>query len=197
MARKIRESRKEQFAKIQEEVDVQKKEAEAQLPAITRDSGGSIDKLPTKTKAFNKWLTAHQDANPFIGKHVTSAPEFNVEQHEIENEEVDATPEMLKSMEDSEYNPDATGGLQEEDLGEAPKIDKGSDKKFMDITITENATRRLIGKSNEEIQDYAINTMKSYHEDSDYAPEIELDSVIENAKILILEAGPQKKKYLR
>lgn len=198
MARKNRPSQKEYFSKIQDEVDTQKKEAEEKLPAIARDSGGSIDKLPVKTKAFTKWLADHQSSNPFIGKHVTAAPEFNVEQKDIkEAEEVEATPEMLKSFENSEFNPDADDGLQEEDLGKAPKVHNNSDKKFIDITITENATKRLSGKTDDEIKEYAINTMRSYHEDENYETQIEMNSVIEHAKILLLESEPKKKKYLR
>lgn len=192
----MRESRREQFAKIQEVVDKQKDDIEAKLPAITRDSGGSLDKLPVKTKAFQKWLTEHQEANPFIGKHVTSAPEYNTEQKELGSEEVEATPELLNSIQDSEFNPSADGGLQEEDLGVAPKVTNDSDKKFMDITITENATRRLSGRSNEEIREHATNTMRSYHNNPEYKSEIELNTVIENTKIILLTSGEKVKKYL-
>lgn len=198
MARKKRPSQKELFSKIQKEVDGQKKEAEENLPAIARDSGGSIDKLPVKTKAFSKWLTDHQSTNPFIGKHVTAAPEFNVEQKDIEEvEEIEATPEMLKGFENLTFNPEDDGGLQEEDLGEAPKVNNDSDKKFIDITITENSTKRLSDKSNEEIKEYALNTMRSYHNNEDYETKIEMNSVIENTKVLLLESTPKKKKYLR
>jgi hypothetical protein len=197
MARKQRPSRKEQFDKIRESVDKQRQEAEDKLPAIAKDSGGSIDKLPVKTKAFNKWLTEHQDANPFIGKHVTSAPEYNVSQNELEQEEVEATPELLKSFETTAFNPESDDGLVEEDLGEAPKVNNESDKKFIDITITENATRRLSDKTNEEIQEHAINSMRSYHDDSEYTPEVNLEPIIEHAKVLLLESGNTKKKYLR
>lgn len=197
MARKRRESQKENFVKIKEEVERQKAEAEAKLPSIARDSGGSIDKLPVKTKAFQNWLASQQEMNPFIGKHVTAAPEFNVEQKKLDEQVEDVNPETLNQFDDSEYNPNAEGGLQEEDLGESPKLNTGAEKKFIDITITENATRRLSERTNEEIQEYAVNTMRSYHDDPNYEPEIELNSVIENAKILLLESGQKQKKFLR
>lgn len=197
MARKKRPSRKEQFTKIRESVDKQRQEAEEKLPAIVKDSGGSIDKLPVKTKAFSKWLSEHQDANPFIGKHVTSASEYNVSQTELDKVEVEATPELLKSLENTKFNPESNDGLTEEYLGEAPKVHNDSDKKFIDITLIENATRRLSGKPNEEIKEHAINSMRSYHDNSDYTPEVNLEPIIEHTKVLLLEKGNINKKYLR
>lgn len=196
MARKMRKSQKENFAKIKEVVDTQKSEFEAKLPAIARDSGGSLDKLPVKTKAFQQWLTEHQYSNPFIGKHVTSAPEYGTKQKDLESEVVEVTPELLKSMEYAEFDSTSDDGLKEEDLGEAPKVNDDVDKKFIDITITENATRRLSERTNEEIEEHAINTMRSYHDNPDYETRIELNSVIDNAKSILLESGLKNKKYL-
>lgn len=197
MARKKRPSQKEKFIKAHTEIEKQKEDAEKNLPSITRDSGGSIDKLPVQTKAFNNWLTEHQNINPFIGKHVTSAPEFNTEQKELDSEEIEATDEMIKDFQDSEYNPNAEGGLQEEDLSNAPKVDRDSHTKFIDINIIENETRLLPGKTTEEIESHVIEKMKSYHDDENYESDIKIEEVIEHTKTLMIGSDYKKPKFLK
>lgn len=197
MARKKRASQKEKFLKIQAEVEKQKEEAENNLPSITRESGGSIDKLPVQTKAFNNWLTEHQNINPFIGKHVTSAPEYNTEQKELDSEEFEATDDMLKGFEYTTYDPNDESGLQEEDLSNAPKVERDSHTKFIDINIIENETRLLAGKPNEEIESHVINKMKSYHDDENYQTEIEVNRIIEHTKTLMIGSDYKKPKYLK
>jgi len=197
MARKKRASQKEKFLKIQDEVKKQKDESQKNLPSITRDSGGSIDKLPVQTKAFNNWLTEHQNINPFIGKHVTSAPEYNTDQRELDSEEVEATDDMLKGFDSTAYNPNDKDGLHEEDLSNAPKINRESHTKFIDINIIENETRLLTSKTNEEIESLVIDKMKSYHDDENYETEIEINKIIEHTKILMIGSDYKKTKYLK
>ena len=49
-----------------------------------------------------------------------------------------------------------------------------------------NITRKLIGKTDEEIVDRAIDEMRSYHDDGDYATDIDISASIDMAKSLMI-----------
>ncbi len=188
--RRKRASRKEELLQIKKDIEEQKNELDSKLPSIIRDTGGSIDKLPVKSKEFNKWLTSHQELNPFIGKHVTSAPEFNVNSKDMGHKLEDIDDEGLKSIR-NEYN-----NITEEDLGESHKSNDDFDKKFIDINIIEKATRILSHKSIDDIKTLANDMMVIHHGQDDYKTEIEMDSVIENAKVLSLTSNKKNNKFL-
>ena len=84
-----------------------------------------------------------------------------------------------------------------ENICEAPKLNQNQDKKFIDMLLVESSAKKLVSKSNEEIKDYSIQLMKSYHDDSNYNTSIDLDMVVEQSKVLAIESKKDEKKLIK
>ena len=193
--RKQTVSKREEYQKLKEVVAKQELEVQS-ANMVVYESGGSINNLPVDTPAFHKWLDTHRDRNPFIGKHVTAAPEHNVEQMDlgaITEKDGLETQEMLDKIK----NDIPAFNLDEDELGQAPKADQGQDKLFIDILLVENSAKRLINKSSEEIKEHAVNMMRSYHSDPNYNTGLDLEAVVEQSKVLAIANKTNDKKLLR
>jgi hypothetical protein len=193
--RKKTVSKREEYQKLKETVAKQEQEVQS-ANMIVYEAGGSINNLPVNTPAFNKWLDVHREKNPFIGKHVTAATEYNVEQMDlgaITDKEGVENEEMLEKIK----NDVPAFSLDEEELGEAPKVDQGQDKLFIDMLLVENSAKRLVNKSTDEIKEHAVSMMRSYHSDPNYNTGLDLEAVVEQSKVLAIANKTNDKKLLR
>lgn len=169
---------------------------------LVEHAGGSIDNLPVKTKAFNTWLDAHRANNPFIGKHVTSAHEEYTEEVRLGDDEEMSQEEMNAFLDDQEiglggFDPNSNYGAEAEEHGEALIGDGKHDTRFIDITIAENITNKLLGKSVEDIEKASIKAMRDYHSDDEYKPEIDLSKVIEESSTRLIEQSKSSNESLK
>ncbi len=196
--RRVVIDKRDEYIKVKQSHDKMVAELNDSMPNIVQDSGGSINNLPVKTPEFQAWLELHRSANPFIGRHVTAAPEYNVSQTDLgsitDNKESDHD-ELLHKIE----NHISISGLEESLIDDtpAPKPNMNQDKKFIDILLVESAAKALINKSNEEIKSHSLNLMKSYHNANDYATEIDLDMIVERSKLLAIESKKVEKKAIK
>ena len=208
MARKKVISKKDSYQKIKEAVSKQNKQITDSITgtALAERAGGSINNLPVKTKEFKGWLEAHQSTNPFIGKHVTAAPEYFTEEKKISEDIVDANDCNLNingvnvnplSDNNVKFDPSDDSGPKVEDLGGALKGDDKHDKKFIDISIIENTTKRLLTSESSDIIDEAKNALKSYHSDPQYDTEMNIEKIIEEHKVMLLTNQNNDKKLLK
>lgn len=155
-------------------------------------AGGSINNLPVKSKAFNTWLDAHRSNNPFIGKHVTAAPEEYTEEVRLDDDET-LSPEEAEAFLNNEniglqeFDPNSKFGAEAEELGEALIGDDKHDARFIDITIAENITNKLLGQPIDEIEKEANKAMQSYHGDVHYTTEIDVSKIIETSTVRLIE----------
>ena len=196
--RKFTRSR-EDVRKIRESVTKELQEREKALPPMVRDTGGSISGLKINTPVFQKWVKDIQEkVNPLIGKHVEDAPEYTINPLILDQSLEDITKELKEKLVKgaSEYdstNSDTDISPEAEDLDNAPKINSNKDKKFIDINIIENETRRMPHKTNDEILKKCEERMGAYHDDKDYKTDMPIDKIISKYKdILIAKAEEQK-----
>jgi hypothetical protein len=214
MPKKILKRKKEDIEKIKAVLDKQNKDAEEALPPITRDTGGSIGNLPIKTKAFKNWLdNIRENINPLIGKkYLTAAPEFSTGDKLMDDMEVsdlsgsmdDALTNQAKDFngddlesfyifnDNNDTDPDAPPQV-------APKDDMGSEEKFIDINIIENAVREAFadidGAFDEEVvQNKAEDKLKDYHEDKEYTTKVNLPNIISNYKQNLIERKKEEER---
>ena len=197
--RRVVIDRRDEYANVRLETNRLASELKESMPDIVQDSGGSINNLPVKTPEFQQWLQLHRDANPFIGRHVTSAPEYNVSQTDLglseTKESENEHAELLHKIE----NYISITGLEESliDGTEAPKANANQDKKFIDILLVESAAKRLLTQGNDEIKEHSISLMRSYHNQSDYTTEIDLDMIVERSKLIAIESKKVEKKSIK
>jgi hypothetical protein len=155
-------------------------------------AGGSINNLPVKSKAFNTWLDAHRSNNPFIGKHVTAAPEEYTEEVRLNDDET-LSPEETEAFLNNDdiglqtFDPNSKFGGEAEELGEALIGDDKHDVRFIDITIAENITNKLLGRPIEEIEKEATKAMQSYYGDAHYTTDIDVSKIIETSTVRLIE----------
>lgn len=200
MPRKKVIKRPESFDKIKDSFEEEKNKANEVVSVdLVKHAGGSINNLPVKTKAFGSWLEAHRSTNPFIGKHVTAAPEEFTEEVKLDDEEVldDASAAAILAQASAgagEFDPNSTFGEQAEDLGESLRDDGNHEKKFIDLTIAENTTRKYLALPEHKIEEEAKRAMKAYHDDNDYEPEINVSAIVEESKVLFLEQKKEEKE---
>jgi len=199
MAKEIFRRNKDKVNKIREHIQSDNStSAPKDLPDIIKKAGGSIAEVKhNRSFALKNWLLAKQESNPLIGKHITSAPEYSTD-HVVLDQKVDElTPDIQNQINEgaAPYNPD-NDTTEVEDLGEAPKADHGKDKKFIDINIIENTTRRLIGKPDSAIETDCKIQMKAYHDDNQYKSGIDVSSRISNYKEILKIEAEQKKMFL-
>ena len=191
-------SKRDEYQKLKETVIKQESE-ERVANMVVYESGGSIDNLPVNTPEFHNWLELHRNKNPFIGKHVTAAAEYNVQQTDLTNS-VEIPDEVNAELFDKINKEIPVYDLDEEELGVAPKVDKGQDKLFIDMLLIENSAKRLSGKTSDEIKEHAISMMRSYHDDTNYNSGLDVDAVVEQSKVLAIanaKNSQNDKKLLR
>ena len=76
------------------------------------------------------------------------------------------------------------------------KRDTGNaQQKMIDHCIVSNVTKKMIGRSTEDIKDIAKNELENYHGDSEYESEINIDHSIEYTQqtLLLTQSEPNKK----
>ena len=199
--RKVVIDKREEYIKVKQFNINLETDLKDSMPDIVQSTGGSINNLPVKTKEFDSWLAIHQSNNPFIGKHVTSAPEYNVSQTDLGSSISDKPNEKDSNailFEKIKANiPAFDVEVDIENICEAPKLNQNQDKKFIDMLLVESSAKKLASKSNEEIKDYSIQLMKSYHDDSNYNTSIDLDMVVEQSKVLAIESKKDEKKLIK
>lgn len=199
MTRKKVINKREAFATINKEIEHERQTIQSDIDSfdIVEHAGGSINNLIVKTPEFGTWLAAHRANNPFIGKHVTAAPEEYTEEIKLNDDEVldeAATQEFLtqanKGIED--FDPNSTFGGKVEDHGEALKGDGNHDKKFIDLSIIENITKNYLALPEAEIEIEANRAIQAYHGDNSYETSINVSNIIEESKILFIEQKKQE-----
>lgn len=200
MPRKIIISKKNTYETIQNVLKKERGEDNITTTALVERAGGSISNLPVQTEEFKQWLQTHQSTNPFIGKHVSAAPEYFVEEKKLNEEVVNINqvdPSVLNAPSSNDaYNPDADTSEMVDETREALKNDT-HDKKFIDIAIIENVTKLMLTAPLDKIKEHAEEAMRVYHKKDDYATEIVMDDVIENSKVLFIEQQVSKPKLLQ
>jgi hypothetical protein len=199
MARKKVIKKGEAFASINKEIEIERQSVQTDVDKfdIVEHAGGSINNLPVKTKEFGSWLDAHRANNPFIGKHVTAAPEEYTEEVKLNDDEVldeAAASEFMNqaNLGAADFNPNSSYGDEVEDYGEALKGDNEHDKKFIDLSIIENMTKRYLSLPESKIVDEANRAMKAYHGDNSYETSINISNIIEESKVLFIEQKKQE-----
>ena len=191
-------------------VEERKKETDA-IPPMVRDTGGSIGALDgNKSLYFKKWLVNLQERkNPLIGKkYITAAEEYNTESKLIGEASVENLSDAMKNTLDKgaeKYNKDSsnipdddnTGSLNEDDnTGSLKNSVDESERNFIDITIVENLTKELQGQIDEDIEKESRARLKEYHQNNNYEPEIDIPSVIENFKFVLISQDSANLKLL-
>lgn len=186
------------FNEINKKIDKERERMQSDIDSfnLVEHAGGSINNLPVKTKAFGSWLDAHRVNNPFIGKHVTSAPEEYTEEIKLNDDEVldeEATETFLTQANVglTAFDPNSTFGDEVEYLGDALKGDSTHDAKFIDLSIIENMTKKYLALAESEIEFEAIRAMKAYHGDNSYKSDLNISNIIEESKILFIEQKKQ------
>lgn len=211
---------REEVKKLKESVVEKHKKESASLPPIVRDTGGSIAALNgNKSLFFKKWVRDLQTRkNPLIGKdYIMAAEEYNTEAKMVGDPEIEElSPEMDSTLKKGaeeyksnivEPNKDAVADFlkDKEAVGEETSdIELESFKEhgdeaecnFIDISIVENLTKELQDQIDEDIEKEAREKLKEYHQDDDYEPEIDIPSVIENYKFLLIAQNSPDKKLL-
>ena len=182
-------------------------------PVVVTETGGSISALSkNKQPEFNTWLTTLQGNNRFIGKdYMQSAEEYNTDSKMVGDAQIgslsDSDMETLKSgtgdfnpetTKDS-YNPIDNNQTNDEDQKtEQESVNKYADDAengFIDITIIENLTKEFNDQLDEDIEKKAEEQLKVYHNDNTYKSPVDIPTVIENYKnLLIANHNPEIKK---
>jgi hypothetical protein len=188
----MRHSRKEDFDKIKESI---KEEVEDNKKSIVvKNPGGSINNLPVKTPEYKKWLEAKQAKNPLIGSEfVNSAPEYGTEMvmmdsgiHEMGAAELaDLDNESGKEFNSINVENDSKEMVAtdtEEEL-----ISDDTDKMFIDFSIVQNTTKKLLGRPLEDIKQDVVDELKKYHGNKDYETDIDIDKSIQQSKMILIE----------
>jgi len=191
-------------------IEERKKEIDV-LPPMVRDTGGSIGALDgNKSLYFKKWLVNLQERkNPLIGKkYITAAEEYNTESKLIGEASVEDLSDAMKTILDKgaeKYNKDSsnisddgnTGSLNENNnTGSLKNSVDECERNFIDITIVENLTKELQGQIDEDIEKESRARLKEYHQNNNYEPEIDIPSVIENFKFVLISQDSANLKLL-
>jgi len=197
MAKEIFRRDKDQVNKIRQSIQDVKDSASEKLPTLTDvgKAGGSIKGVTSKSLYFKRWVNMQQQINPLIGKHITAAPEYSTESVIVDQKVTDLSDDMKENLNKGteSYNPEADD-TKVEDLGTAPKVDHQKDKKFIDISIIENTTRRMVSHKNQEIEDSCKHQMRSYHDDPNYETEMPVNQIIEEYRSNLIAAEKDKKR---
>lgn len=184
---------------INKKIEAERQSSQDEIDSfdIVKHAGGSINNLPVKTKEFGSWLAAHQSTNPFIGKHVTSAPEEYTEAIKLNDDEVldeADTQEFINqsTLGAAEFDPNSSFGDEADDYKKAFKGDDTHDNKFIDLNIIENMTKKYLSLSGSMIEDKANIAMQTYHDDKFYETPINVSNIIKESKILFIEQKKQQ-----
>ena len=161
MARKII-SKKDHIDEIREIISEQSTPTDAAtVSAIIRDqAAGSISALTVQSDEHKKWLATIQETNPFVGKsYMVKATEYETEDKLISQEEAkQINDDHAKYLDQGTeaYDPNSEYGEIAKELGKEKRDSGNVQKKIIDHCIVSNITRKLIGKTDEEIVDRAI-----------------------------------------
>lgn len=169
------------------------------VPSIVDKSYGSIGEVKTKSLYFKLWVKGKHVGNSLIGSgNVQSAPEYSTDSVLVDQHVGEMTDDIQQNLEKgaSAYdkdNIDTVDTTQLEDLGISPKLDLGKDKKFIDLSIIENTTKRLIGKTLEEVEENCKLQMKAFHDDPNYETDMNMANIISTYKNKLIATGQDKK----
>lgn len=167
---------------------------------IREKAGGSISALTVQSEEHRQWLTALQEKNPFIGKnYMMKAEEYETEDKVLSQEEAkQINAEMAKKIDagTEAYDPNSDYGEVAKDLKE--KRDSGNvQRKMIEHAIASNTTRKLIGKTDSEIAERALDEIRTYYDDGEYQPTIDITKSIEMAKVLLISSSIKKNEQLK
>lgn len=181
-------------------VESEEKERMLKHPPILKDVGGSIGNLPVKTEEYRKWLDHWRSKNRLIGSEfIEPAPEYGTKFQLGETEVNSVTEEQLDKFKSNElYNFESESNSDSkdlEDLEESP-IKDTTDNKYIDFCIIELSTKKLLGKSVEDIEKDALDEIKKYHKNENYVIEIDVKQIIEISKQLLIENKNNNKNQL-
>lgn len=172
--------------------DLGDKNLELSHTELVERAGGSISNLPVQTKEFGDWITEQRKINPLIGKsYIEAAHEYHSEQIKLNDES-------------TLINSDAENFIKHEtnkafDVEESQKImsdvkdGDNHDIKFIDMSIIENTTSKMLSYDKEEIIKVANEELKKYHSDKNYETEIDSNSVINTTQQFLLTQGNNTK----
>ena len=172
--------------------DLGDKNLELSHTELVERAGGSISNLPVQTKEFGDWITEQRKINPLIGKsYIEAAHEYHSEQIKMNDES-------------TLINSDAENFIKHEtnkafDVEESQKImsdvkdGDNHDIKFIDMSIIENTTSKMLSYDKEEIIKVANEELKKYHNDKNYETEIDSNSVINTTQQFLLTQGNNTK----
>lgn len=168
---------------------------------LVKYAGGSINNLPVKTEEFKTWLQSHQERNPFIGKHAHYSAEDSADEVQLDDREELVGSKANKYIKIAEegakvFDPTSMFGAKVEKLGPSLKNDNDHDMKFIDITIVENMTLKLLDRSEDDIISEAKNAIKTYHNDETYETPINVARIVDESKILFIEKNSNSNKLL-
>lgn len=212
MGRKKVIDKKESMSVHNDELNRQKDEQGFGKEVVLRDnSGGSISGKALTVqdkKSFNKWLTELQAKNIFIGKdYIQRATEYETDDKVIDSEVMDdVSQEDVEALGTGAIDIDELDlenlDIESMDLEELENIEEALrqvdiENKFIDHCIISNTTKKLLGKSPEEIKEVAESEMKTYHQNSDYSTKVNIISSINHAETQLLIAREEKEKKVQ
>ena len=202
---------RDEVKKVKDSVVLEHKKESDALPPIVRDTGGSIAALNgNKSLYFKKWVHDLQERkNPLIGKdYIMAATEYNTESKLIGEAKIEELSDEMRVTLDNgakeyknntvDYNKDDQTGLDTGDDEASLKehVDE-AEANFIDITIVENLTKDLQDQIDEDIEKEARSKLKEYHQDDEYEPEIDISSVIENFRFVLIANKASGQKLLK
>jgi len=152
---------------------------------LVERAGGSISNLPVQTKEFGDWITEQRKLNPLIGKsYIEAAHEYNSEQFKLGDDTTltgsDAT-DFVKHEENKAFDVDESQKIMAEN-----KEGDNHDIKFIDMSIIENTTSKMLSHDKEEIIKVANEQLKKYHNNENYETEIDSDAVVNTTQQFLL-----------
>lgn len=153
-------------------------------------SNGSGTTALVKTEAYNKWLAANQEKNPFIGKsYMQRAEEYEHDSEVIKESEAIADNEAAKLLEKGEdglmHLKDDINPNVEED-GE--ELD-GAAAKFVNLCVINKVVGERIGWEFDAVMEDVIEALNEYHADD---LNFELPDDLEKQVHLSIEAAEYK-----
>ena len=176
------------LAPLQQQQQLSAEQAHFQEIFTTHPDAESI----VESKEFGDWITEQRKINPLIGKsYIEAAHEYHSEQIKMNDES-------------TLINSDAENFIKHEtnkafDVEESHKImsdvkdGDNHDIKFIDMSIIENTTSKMLSYDKEEIIKVANEELKKYHNDKNYETEIDSNSVINTTQQFLLTQGNNTK----
>lgn len=165
--------------------DLSDKNLELSHTELVERAGGSISNLPVQTKEFGDWITEQRKLNPLIGKsYIEPAHEYNSEQIKLNDETT-----LLNTDAENFVKHETNKALNVEESQKIMSDSKDGDThdiKFIDMTIIENTTAKMLSYDKEEIIKVTDEELQKYHNDTNYKTEIDSDSIINTTQQFLL-----------